>query len=159
MQVSRAVVNSGFEVLERQGFIEVRPGFGVHAADYTIFGNIETLIAIMEYNGDQIKDTEIRSILEFLRAPEHPAVVGAAFSFHHEMASSGNNSILPLLYISFKPAVIKLRQRYCSLYGREQLYINTRELYDCLARRDAPEAGKCTDRHLDDAISGRHRLC
>ena len=34
MQVSRAVINSGFAELEKQGFLEVHPRQGVFVADY-----------------------------------------------------------------------------------------------------------------------------
>jgi GntR family transcriptional repressor for pyruvate dehydrogenase complex len=73
MQVSRAVINSGFEILEHQGFLEIKPRQGVYVSDYVKNGNLETLTAIMEYNGDYIRESEIRSILEFRRAVEHMA--------------------------------------------------------------------------------------
>lgn len=73
MQVSRAVINSGFETLAKQGFLEIRPRLGVYVSDYVKYGNIDTLTAIMEYNGDYINEKEIRSILEFRRALEHMA--------------------------------------------------------------------------------------
>lgn len=190
MQVSRAVINSGFEILERQGFLEVRPRLGVYVADYAKYGNIETLVSIMEYSGENIKASEIRSILEFRRALEHLATgefvahasdaeitrfreyaegilsapasqeaVESVFSFHHEMAAAGGNTILPLIYISFKPVITKLWQKYCHLYGRQLLYENTMELYRALERRNISEASACTDRNLDDTISGKHRIC
>ncbi len=73
MQVSRAVINSGFEILEHQGFLEIKARQGVYVSDYVKSGNLETLTAIMQYNGDYIKESEIRSILEFRRAVEHMA--------------------------------------------------------------------------------------
>ena len=54
MQVSRAVVNSGIAELEKKGFV----------ADYRRKGTVETLVAIMKYNGGRIRREEIRSILE-----------------------------------------------------------------------------------------------
>ena len=64
MGVSRAVVNGGITELARQGFLEVRPRQGAFVADYRRNGNIETLIAIMAYNGGMLGKEEIRSILE-----------------------------------------------------------------------------------------------
>lgn len=64
MGVSRAVVNGGIAELARQGFLEVHSRQGTFVADYRRNGNIETLMAIMEYNGGTLGKEEIRSILE-----------------------------------------------------------------------------------------------
>ena len=50
--------------LARQGFLEVRPRQGAFVADYRRDGNMETLMAIMDYNGGMLGKEEIRSILE-----------------------------------------------------------------------------------------------
>ena len=62
--VSRAVVNGGIAELARQGFLEVRPRQGTYVADYRRDGNMDTLMAIMDYNGGMLGREEIRSILE-----------------------------------------------------------------------------------------------
>lgn len=64
MGVSRAVVNGGISELARQGFLEVRPRQGTYVSDYRRNGNMETLMAIMDYNGGTLGKEEIRSILE-----------------------------------------------------------------------------------------------
>lgn len=64
MHVSRAVVNSGIAELARRGFLEVRPRQGTYVADYRRNGNMDTLMAIMHYNGGVLAREEIRSILE-----------------------------------------------------------------------------------------------
>lgn len=64
MGVSRAVVNGGITELARRGFLEVHPRQGAFVADYRRNGNMETLMAIMEYNGGMLGKEEIRSILE-----------------------------------------------------------------------------------------------
>ena len=64
MGVSRAVVNGGIAELARQGFLEVRPRQGTYVADYRRHGSMETLMAIMDYNGGMLGREEIRSILE-----------------------------------------------------------------------------------------------
>lgn len=71
MQVSRAVVGGGLSELAKQGFLEVRPRQGAFVADYRRQGNLATLIAIMEYQGNVLGKEEIRSILEVRRALEH----------------------------------------------------------------------------------------
>ena len=64
MGVSRAVVNGGITELARQGFLDVKPRQGAFVADYRRDGNMETLMAIMDYNGGMLGKEEIRSILE-----------------------------------------------------------------------------------------------
>ena len=51
MQVSRAVVNGGISDLEKKGFLVVKPRSGTYVADYRRNGTVETLLAIMNYNG------------------------------------------------------------------------------------------------------------
>ncbi len=64
MQVSRAVVNSGISELEKKGFLIVKPRSGTFVADYRRKGTIDTLLAIMKYNGGRMRNEEIRSIFE-----------------------------------------------------------------------------------------------
>ena len=42
----------------------MRPRQGAYVADYRRDGNMETLMAIMDYNGGMLGKEEIRSILE-----------------------------------------------------------------------------------------------
>lgn len=189
MQVSRAVVNSGFSELEKQGFLSIHPRQGIYVADYARNGNINTLNAIMEYHGDTLGQAEIRSILEVRRALEHlatdsviknatdadilgmegiieeiadaksiQAAITATFAFHHRMSVISGNSIMPLIYISFKPVVTQLWKRYCLSYGKEALYDSVLSLYKCLKERDVNAARKCTDMRLDEAIAGGHQI-
>ena len=189
MQVSRAVVNTGFAELAKQGFLEIHPRQGVFVADYGRNGNMDTLNAIMEYHGDSLGQTEIRSILEVRRALEHLAtdcaiknaldedilglealleeilgakstqeVVEATFSFHHRLSVISGNSIMPLIYISFKPVITQLWRRFCLRYGRGALYDSALSLYKCIKERDAQAARRCTDKHMDDALEGGHKI-
>ena len=74
MQVSRAVINTGITELARKGFLIIRPRIGTFVADYRRDGTLETLIAIMNYNGGILRDDEIRSILELRIALDSLAV-------------------------------------------------------------------------------------
>ena len=74
MRVSRAVVNAGIAELARRGFLEVRPRQGTYVAAYRRNGNLDTLMAIMQYNGGVLGREEIRSILEVRWGLEQIAV-------------------------------------------------------------------------------------
>ncbi len=84
--------------------------------------------------------------------------IEATFAFHHELAAVGSNSILPLIYISFKPVVTQLWLQFCRRYGTDALYDSTRCLAECIFARDREAARHCTDEHLDSAISGRRQI-
>jgi len=84
--------------------------------------------------------------------------VEAVFAFHHELAVVGNNSILPLIYISFKPVVTQLWLRFCRRYGAQALRDNTRELAQSIFARDREAAQRCTDEHLDSSVHGSRQI-
>ena len=187
MRVSRAVVNAGITELARQGFLEVRPRQGTYVADYRRAGNMDTLMAIMRYNGGVLGHDEIRSILEVRWGLEQMAIARAidyasddalkalethvnalgtmplpspaqaaeiAFRFHHEMTLSGGNSILPLIYSSFKVPCTALWIRFCRKFGVAALHANVEQLYKHLLNRDKVCAGEWTAAYLQEAIRG-----
>lgn len=84
MGVSRAVVNGGITELARQGFLEVLPRQGTYVADYRRNGNMDTLMAIMHYNGGVLAKEEIRSILEVRWGLEQITVRRAIENASHE---------------------------------------------------------------------------
>ena len=74
MQVSRAVVNSGIVELSHRGFVEIVPRQGVFVSDFRRKGNMETLNALMDYEGVIFSESSVRSILEIRKAAEHLVV-------------------------------------------------------------------------------------
>ncbi len=191
MHVSRAVVNAGITELSRQGFLEVRPRQGAFIADYRRNGNMDTLLAIMHYNGGVLGKEEIRSILEVRWGLEQMAIGRAidfasdealehlgtyvtalgshplpspaqaaeiAFQFHHEMTLTGGNTILPLIYSSFKVPCIALWIRFCRKFGVAALHSNVSELYRLLLNRDKDGAIAWINAYLAEAVSGSQQI-
>ena len=70
MGVSRPVISAGLVELEKLGFVEIRPRQGVYVCDYRRKGTMETLVAIMRYNGGALRQNEVRSLLETREAME-----------------------------------------------------------------------------------------
>ena len=70
MGVSRPVISAGLVELEKLGFVEVRPRQGVFVCDYRRRGTMETLVAIMRYNGGALRQNEVRSLFETRDAME-----------------------------------------------------------------------------------------
>ena len=191
MGVSRAVINAGITELARRGFLEVRPRQGTFVADYRRNGNMDTLMAIMEYNGSMLGKEEIRSILEVrwgleqmtiscvishasdeqleqlgeyveqlgsLPLPSPAQAAEIAFRFHHGMTLAGGNSILPLIYTSFKVPCTALWVRFCRKYGVAALHSNVEELYRYLLNRDREGALQWSNKYLVEAINGAQQI-
>ncbi len=70
MGVSRSVINAGTVELEKLGFIEVIPHQGAFICDYRRKGSVETLAAIMRYNGGALRKNEVRFLLEVCESLE-----------------------------------------------------------------------------------------
>ena len=64
MGVSRPVISAGLIELEKLGFVEIHPRQGAYVCDYRRKGTIETLIAIMRYNGGIMRHNEVASLLQ-----------------------------------------------------------------------------------------------
>ncbi len=64
MGISRPVISAGLVELEKLGFVEVRSRSGAFVCDYRRKGTVETLIAIMRYNGGVLGTAEENSLLD-----------------------------------------------------------------------------------------------
>ena len=64
MGVSRPVISAGLVELEKLGFVEIQPRRGAFVSDYRRKGTVETLIAIMRYNGGAMRKNEVLSLLQ-----------------------------------------------------------------------------------------------
>ena len=62
MKISKTIVHLGLEDLARMGFIEVTPRRGTVVADFAETGNLETLNAILRYNGGKLDRQMVVSI-------------------------------------------------------------------------------------------------
>ncbi|MDF2822384.1 MAG: GntR family transcriptional regulator [Clostridiales bacterium] len=189
MQVSRAVVNTGISELARKGFIMIKPRVGTFVADYRRNGTLETLIAIMNYNGGILRAAEIRSILELRIALDSLAVelcipkitddevsilkdcvkrMGEtdspeaaselAFHFQHELAFISGNTLIPLIFSSFKVPILSLWERFCRLYGLESLHKNNAILCDYIEQRDTQKALEWLSTSINDTINGNRQI-
>lgn len=52
MHISRSMVHTGLEDLERMGFVRMEPRRGNYIEDYARHGNFETLMALAKYGGE-----------------------------------------------------------------------------------------------------------
>ena len=70
MGISRPVVSAGLIELEKLGFVEVLPRKGAFVCDYRRKGTVETLLAIMRYNGGAMRRNEVVSLLQVRKSLE-----------------------------------------------------------------------------------------
>ncbi len=190
MGISRPVISAGIVELEKMGFVEIHPRKGVFVGDYRRKGTLETLVAIMRYNGGAMRRNEVKSLLEARNALEclcvrliieratdeelqtlqpildeieaaadHDEAAEKVFHFHHEMAVLSGNTLLPLMYYSFRPESVHLWALYCKYNGVQALYEIKRRLYGALIRRDTPDAQAQTDDVLARAIADLSIYC
>ena len=75
MKISKTIVHIGLEDLARMGFLEVTPRRGTVVADFAETGNLETLNAILRYNGGKLDRQMVVSIRELRSAVEGGALV------------------------------------------------------------------------------------
>lgn len=189
MQVSRAVVNGGLAELEKNGFLVVKPRSGTYVADYRQTGNLDTLIAIMNYNGGRIRNDEIKSLFEIrialdtlamrlcidhitdeelqlllekveqIRTSENDTdATQAAFEFQHQLAIFSGNTLIPLIFQSFKPPLFTLWHRFCNLYGMECLYERNYKTWTYLRDRDLAGAIRWVEESVADCINGDYQI-
>lgn len=114
-------------------------------------------LAIPQMSQDDID--LIRSYVEGIAKSEtDKGACEMAFHFHHELAVLSGNMLMPLIYYSFREAVIMLWERFCYLHGREKLYTNTNTLFELIEKRDVEGAVHWTELTLENAITGKDQI-
>ena len=99
--------------------------------------------------------TQLRESTEaILQAKTSDDAIRQAYEFQHRLALFSGNTLLPILFSSFKSLTHTLWQRFCALYGTAALYENTNALCACLEKRDFPGAISCLTATLQESIGG-----
>ncbi|MCA1949679.1 MAG: GntR family transcriptional regulator [Treponema sp.] len=99
--------------------------------------------------------TVIKGHLDKLKSAKDPQTAAeAAFCFHYELGMMSGNSLLPLIFYSFKAPVTMLWKRYIQLHGKERLFENNRALYEQIAARNVSEAVRLFRESIHQTISG-----
>ncbi len=88
MKISKSIVHLGLETLERMGFVEIFSRSGTFVADFAENGNLETLNAIIRYNGGKLDKQMIISIIELRSAIEGGSLIKLGNSHSEEDMSA-----------------------------------------------------------------------
>ncbi|NLI61239.1 MAG: FadR family transcriptional regulator [Clostridiales bacterium] len=82
----------------------------------------------------------------------------AAFSFYHELAMTSQNTLLPLIYRSFRVPVTHLWARFIQKYGNDVVYNNAREIFMALKNHDKAKALASVEKAISASISGSKEI-
>lgn len=109
-----------------------------------------------------IKDNEILILKDYVKqmedaeSPEMASEI--AFLFQHELALLSGNTLIPLIFTSFKIPILSLWTRFCRLYGLESLRNNTATLCEYIEKRDTEKAIEWINTTINDTISGSRQI-
>ena len=110
----------------------------------------------------EAKDEEIhllRSYVEALKTAKTTSEAAeVALRFQHELAFLSGNTLIPLIFTSFKVPVISLWERFCRMYGIEQLYANSDTLCNYFEARDVDKATEWISSFLNESIDGKYTI-
>ena len=110
----------------------------------------------------RITDEQIEKLrvhVEGIKNADNPTdASNAAFAFQHGMAHYSDNTLIPLIFSSFKIAVIELWERFCDLYGIQTLYENNFGLWEQISKRDVDGAIKQIEETIGNSIEGTKQI-
>ncbi len=110
----------------------------------------------------RITEAELMQLREATEAighskTDHEAVMHA-FTFQHRLALYSGNTLLPILFSSFRSLTRTLWLRFCMLYGIPALYQNTDALCARLEARDFDGAIRCLTEAVRESIDGSRKI-
>ena len=119
MHISRSMVHTGLEDLERMGFVRMEPRRGNYIEDYARHGNFETLMALGKYGGQFAP--AIESSLVAARAAGEGIAAYAQWmrKFDTTITELSGNLIFPLLMNSLADVSGVLWERCVTFWGPE----------------------------------------
>lgn len=82
----------------------------------------------------------------------------ATFNFYHELCMISDNTLLPLIYRSFRIPITHLWIRFAQKHGNKTLCHNAGTILEALKARDKDAARNAVSQSLNRAISGENRI-
>lgn len=80
--------------------------------------------------------------------------IQAAFEFQHEFALMSGNTLIPLIFQSFKAPVFTMWERFCDLYGVQALYESNYTMWSYIRDRDTDGAVLWIEISMGNCIDG-----
>jgi DNA-binding FadR family transcriptional regulator len=117
----------------------------------------------VELSVDRHTDENIASLETYLEKMKqqndnNERAADAAFNFYHEMAMTSQNTLLPLIYRSFRVPVTHLWIRFIERYGNEVAYNSAREILKALKNHEKAKAIESVEKAISASISGTREI-
>lgn len=113
------------------------------------------------YRHDQLSKN-IQRLLEFVNqirdAQDVTTAIEAAYEFQHEFALISGNTLIPLIFQSFRAPIFNMWEHYCELYGIEELYRSNYKTWTYIRDRDTQGAIAWVQESMQDCIDGKHQI-
>lgn len=111
---------------------------------------------------DHITDSELDLLREQVEKIKHATsnheAAEAAFAFQHEFALLSGNTLIPLVFQTFRPIVISMWERFCLLHGIPALYDNNDKFWAYLKARDKDGAITWLESFIGETIKGSREI-
>lgn len=111
---------------------------------------------------DHITDSELDLLREQVEKIKHATsnheAAEAAFAFQHEFALLSGNTLIPLVFQTFRPIVISMWERFCLLHGIPALYDNNDKFWAYLKARDKEGAIAWLESFIGETIKGSREI-
>ena len=111
---------------------------------------------------DRVTDEEIeemRKQVESIRtAASVSEAVEGAYGFQHQMAMFSGNTLIPLIFHSFKAPVFTMWERFCILHGTQALYENNFRLWSHIRDRNKEGAFDWINTSINASIHGSREI-
>ena len=111
---------------------------------------------------DHITDSDLELLREQVKKIKHATsnheAAEAAFAFQHEFALLSGNTLIPLVFQTFRPIVISMWERFCLLHGIPALYENNDKFWAYLKARDKEGAIAWLESFIGETIKGSREI-
>jgi len=132
---------------EIRSILEVRIALDTLAVELCIDRITDEEISLMHDHVEKIRTAD--SIQE---------AVEGAYAFQNALAFFSGNTLIPLIFHSFKAPVTTLWDRFCMLYGIQALYKNNLGLLECIKARDKEKAAAWINASIGESIQGSREI-
>ncbi len=117
----------------------------------------------VELSVDRHTDENIASLEQYLEKMKQQndnseKAAEAVFNFYHELSMTSQNTLLPLIYRSFRVPVTQLWIRFFQRYGNEVACNSAMEILAALKERDKVKAIESVEKAITASISGSREI-
>jgi len=115
-------------------------------------------LSVDRHTDDNIASLELYLDKMYYLNDNNEKAADAAFSFYHELAMTSQNTLLPLIYRSFRIPVTHLWIRFIQKYGNEVVCNSAHEILKALKNHDKEGALASVEKAISASISGSREI-